>query len=164
MKIAYIDVGADYTGSDVWVMDADGGNPQQLTDDPVTDDPGIDSELVWFEDGSSIYYNVLGRSKLFVVALDGNGSSPVEWREAAFIVRRFRDHRYLSPDGTKRANVVLPHGAVEGQALLIIHNTSEDRQITAARAITLSGQPNVDLSSLDHTAWASWFSTSFPLT
>ena len=143
-KIAYIDVGADYTGSDVWVMDADGGNPQQLTDDPVTDDPGIDSELVWFEDGSSIYYNVLGRSKLFVVALDGNGSSPVEWREAAFIVRRFRDHRYLSPDGTKRANVVLPHGDVEGQALLIIYNTSEDRQITAARA--------------------SWFSTSFPLT
>ena len=163
MKIAYIDVGADYTGSDVWVMDADGGNPQQLTDDPVTDDPGIDSELVWFEDGSSIYYNVLGRSKLFVVALDGNGSSPVEWREAAFIVRRFRDHRYLSPDGTKRALVGVLRGDEEDQALFIM--TSEDTLMTSedrVTAIPLSGQPNVDLFFRD--LGDSWATTGFPLT
>ena len=155
-RIAYIDLGADYSGSDVWVMDADGGNPQQLTDEP-----GLGNRLFWSEDGSSIYSYVTGRFELFVVALDGSGSSPVEWTEGAWVIRRQRDLRGLSPDETKRAAVVLPRDDVEGQAFLIIYNASEDKQITAARAITLSDQPNVDLSSLDRIAW---FYPLFPLT
>ena len=162
-KIAYIDVGADYTGSDVWVMDADGGNPQQLTDDPVTDDPGISSELVWFEDGSSIYYHVWNRSEMFAVAPDGSGSSLMEWREAALILRRFwDDHRYLSPDGTKRALVGVLRGDEEDQALFIM--TSEDTLMTSedrVTAIPLSGHP-VDLFFRDF--GDSWATTGFPLT
>ena len=55
----------------------------------------------------------------------------------------------------------MPQDDVEGQALIIIYNANEDRQITAARAITLSGQPNVDLSVLDR---AAWYYPSFLLT
>ena len=120
-RIAYIDIGADYSGSDVWVIDADGGNPQKLTDEPVTEYSSWRAKLFWSEDGSSIYF-VLGRSDIFAVALDGSGSSPMEWREGAWLVRRFRDLRNLSPDGTKRAAVVLPRDDVEGQAFLIIYN------------------------------------------
>ena len=160
-KIAYLDVGADYSrrnysGRDIWVMDADGGNPQQLTDES-----GFGNRLWWSEDGSSIYSYVTGRFELFVVALDGSGSSPLEWTEGAWVVRRQRDLRGLSPDETKRATVVLLQDDVEGQAFLVIYNASGDKQITAARAITLSDQPNVDLSSLDRIAW---FYPLFPLT
>ena len=159
-KIAYIDVGADYSGSDVWVIDADGGNPQQLTDQPVTEYIAWGA-LFWSEDGSSIRYYALGRTDIFAVALDGSGSSLMERKEGALEILRFRNHRHLSPDGTKRASVALPRDDVEGQAFFFIYNASEDKQITAARAITLSDQPNVDLSALDR---AAWYYPSFPLT
>ena len=151
-KIAYIDVGADYSGSDVWVVDADGGNLQQLTGKPVTEyiAPGA---LFWSEDGSSIRYYALGRTDIFAVALDGSGSSRMEWTEGALEILRFRNHHHLSPDGTKQASVALPRDDLEGQAFFFIYNVSEDRQITAARAITLSDQSNVDLSALDRAAW-----------
>ena len=83
---------------------------------------------------------------MFAVAPDGSGSSLMEWREAALILRRFwDDHRYLSPDGTKRARVVgVLRGDEEDQALFI--TTSEDTLMTSedrVTAIPLSGQPNV---------------------
>ena len=159
-KIAYIDIGADYSGSDVWVVDADGGNLQQLTGKPVTEYIALGA-LFWSEDGSSIRYYALGRTDIFAVALDGSGSSRMEWTEGALEILRFRNHRHLSPDGTKRATVALPQDDVEGQAFFFIYNVSEDKQITAARAITLSDQSNVDLSALDR---AAWFYPSFPLT
>ena len=34
---------------DLWIMDADGGNPRQ-----ITDDPGIDGHADWSPDGSRI--------------------------------------------------------------------------------------------------------------
>ena len=158
-KIAYVAVGADCSDWDIWVMDADGSNPQQLTDDSGR--PSEGDRLSWSEDGSSIYYH--NHSEIFVVALDGGGSSPVEWREGAWIIRRFQDHHNLSPDGTKRASFVLLLDDEDGQAL-ITYNANEDWRITAPRAIalfTLFGQPNdVDLSSW---APAAWLSTSaFP--
>ena len=54
-KIAYIgDVfDDDQYGGEIWLMDADGGNPQQLTDDSVDR-----TRLSWSEDGRSIYYTV----------------------------------------------------------------------------------------------------------
>ena len=158
-KIAYIDIGADYSGSDVWVVDADGGNLQQLTGKPVTEYIARGA-LFWSEDGSSIRFYALGRTDIFAVALDGSGSSRMEWTEGALEILRFRNHHHLSPDGTKRASVALPRDDVEGQALFMIYNV-EDRQTTAARAITLSDQSNVDLSAVDR---AAWFYTSFPLT
>ena len=158
-KIAYIDVGADYS-SDVWVIDADGGNPQRLTDEPVTEYISFGA-IFWSEDGSSIRYYALGRTDIFSMALDGSGSSPMERKKGALEILRFRNHRHLSPDGTKRASVALQQDDVEGQAFFVIYNT-EDRQITAARAITLSDQPNVDFSSPEQRA--GWFYTSFPLT
>ena len=53
--------------------------------------------------------------KMFVVPLDGSGSSLVDWKEAAGIVRRFQDHRNRSPDGTKQATVVLLLDDDDGQ-------------------------------------------------
>ena len=58
-KIAYIgdilnfdqDTGEVQFGGEIWLMDADGGNPQQLTDDSVNR-----GWLWWSEDGRSIYY------------------------------------------------------------------------------------------------------------
>ena len=116
-KIAYIgDVfDDDQYGGEIWVMDADGGNPQQLTGDSV--DRVI---LSWSKDGSSIYYTELTTST-FVMALDGSGSSPVDWREVPY-----NDHN-RSPDGTKEAVVVLREkGDEENLARLYISDVREN--------------------------------------
>ena len=103
---------ADYSVAYTWVMDADGGNPQQLA--YLTENRA--ESLFWAEDGSSIYsYVEHPRYELFVVPLDGSGSSLMDWRDAGGIVRRFFD-RGRSPDGTKRAHVVLQDD--EGNAYL----------------------------------------------
>ena len=49
-EIAYLDVGADYSGRDIWVIDA-AGNPQQLTDDIELIGPNSADDLFWSEDG-----------------------------------------------------------------------------------------------------------------
>ena len=116
----------DFSVTDIWVMDADGGNSQQVGS---LVKPGVAyllepalEQLFWAEDGSSIYYYVQSRSELFGVALDGSVSSPVpvDWKEGAWIVRRFLDHRGRSPDGTKRASVVLQDD--EGNAYLSLYS------------------------------------------
>ncbi len=173
-KIAYLDVGADYSGRDIWVLDADGRNRKQLTDHIEKIGPNSADDLFWSEDGQSIYYFVWDRSEMFAVAPDGSGSSLVEWRgmewrEAALILRRFWDHRHLSPDGTKRAYVGFLHGDEDGQAgdedgqPLFIMISEEPPVIGEDRvpAIFLSGQP-VDLFYRD--VGDSWASTGFPLT
>ena len=113
-KIAYLDVGADYSIGDIWVMDADGGNPQQMGS---LTNPGFE-DLIWAEDGSLIYYYIQHRSEVFVMALDGSGSSLMDWREAAWIVKGSLDNRGLSPDRTKLADVVLQDS--EGDAYLYL--------------------------------------------
>ena len=105
----------DYSVADIWVMDADGGNPQQVGS--LT--PG-NEVLFWSEDGSSVYYYLRDPQQLFAVALDGSGSSPISRTDGTGIVRRFLDNRDRSPDGTKRAYVVLQD--LEGNAYL--HLTS----------------------------------------
>ena len=120
-KIAYLAFSADpvsvedYSIGDVWVMDADGGNSQQMGS--LTNPVG---ELFWAEDGSLIYFikHRIGGPEVFVVALDGSGSSLMDWREAAWIVRGSQDNRGLSPDGTKLADVVLQDD--EGDAYLYL--------------------------------------------
>ena len=146
-KIAYFVTGDDYSGRYIWVVDADGGKRKQLTDDIELIGPNIADDLFWSEDGSSIYYHVWDRSELFAVALDGSGSSIMEWTEAALLLRRFWDRRNFSPDETKRATTVLLRGDEYVQALLVM--TSEDWDTRTGEdwvtAIPLSGQPNVDL-------------------
>ena len=118
-KIAYLafsadpDSGwADYSVGDIWVMGADGGNSQQMGS---LTNPGFE-DLIWAEDSSSIYYYISHRSEVFVVALDGSGSSLMDWKEAAWLVPSFYENRGLSPDGAKRADVVLQDD--EGNAYL----------------------------------------------
>ncbi len=125
-KIAYLAFSADpasgrvdYSIGDVWMIDADGGNPQQMGS---LTNPGYGNveDFVWAEDGSLIYFikHRIGSPEVFVVALDGSGSSPMDWREAAWIVKGSRDNRGLSPDGTKLADVVLQDD--EGDAYLYL--------------------------------------------
>ena len=163
-KIAYMATGDDYSGRYIWVVDADGGKRKQLTDDIEKVGPNSADDLFWSEDGSSVYYHVWDRSELFAVALDGSGSSLVEWTEAALLLRRFWNRRNFSPDGTKRASTVLLRGDEYVQALLVM--TSEDWDTRTSEdwvtAIPLSGQPNVDLFFGDVSD--SWIFTSFPLT
>ena len=120
-KIAYLafskdpaSVRVDYSIGDVWVMDADGGNSQQMGS---LTKPGH-RELFWAEGGNLIYYYIQSRSEVFVVALDGSGSSLMDWREAAWIVKGSLDNRGLSPDRTKLADVVLQDS--EGDAYLYL--------------------------------------------
>ena len=122
-KIAYLAFSKDpasildYSIGDVWVMDADGGNSQQMGS---LTNPGRAYPLIWAEDGSLIYSikYLTGRYEVFVVALDGSGSSLMDWREAAWIVSRFTYSRGLSPDETKLADVVLQDS--EGDAYLYL--------------------------------------------
>ena len=132
-KIAYIGYifDDDQYGGEIWLMDADGGNPQQLTDDSIDK-----ISLSWSADGRSIYYVLAWTEEMteevdadqrdgpdaFVMALDGSGSSPVDWREAP----HFR-YSSRSPDGTKEAVVVLREkGDEENLARLYITNVGED--------------------------------------
>jgi Tol biopolymer transport system component len=161
-KIAYMATGDDYSGRYIWVVDAAGGKRKQLTDDIEKVGPNSADDLFWSEDGSSVYYHVWDRSELFAVALDGSGSSLMEWTEAALLLRRFWDRRNFSPDGTKRATTVLLRGDEYEQALLVM--ASEDWKMTSkdrVPAILLSGQP-VDLFFQDY--GDSWILTGFPLT
>ena len=105
-------VRVDYSIGDVWVMDAHGGNSQHMGS---LTNPGFEN-LIWAEDGSSIYYYIQHRYEVFVVALDGSGSSLMDWREAAWMVKGTLDSRGRSPDGTKLAQVVLQDS--EGDAYL----------------------------------------------
>ena len=132
-QIAYIyldDYPRGRYGGEIWLMDADGGNPQQLTDDSVDK-----TSLSWSADGRSIYYVVRWTAEMtkeseagerdgpdaFVMALDGSGPSPVDWRE----VPHFR-YSSRSPDGTKEAIIVLrTKGDEENLARLQITNIGE---------------------------------------
>ena len=130
-KIAYLafsddpDSGrVDYSIGDVWVMDADGGNSQQMGS---LTNPGRAYPLIWAEDGSLIYSikYLTGRYEVFVVALDGSGSSLMDWREAAWIVRGSLDNLGRSPDGTKLASVVLQDSEGDAYLRLFIFSSSE---------------------------------------
>ena len=141
-KIAYIgDVfDDDQYGGEIWLMDADGGNPQQLTDDRVILWlASADKEsLSWSEDGSSIYYTTM-RSEdggfsiefdNFVVGLDGS--------EPIYVDSEFPGPGTLSPDGTKRVDVVISDE--DGQARLYIYDLVEYEKI----AIDLTDLPNFE--------------------
>ncbi|MYB67960.1 MAG: hypothetical protein F4X75_05610 [Gemmatimonadetes bacterium] len=130
-KIAYLayskdpaSAWVDYSVADIWVMDADGGNPQQLAH--LTDTRF--QELFWAEDGSSIYYYFRSRYELFVVPLDGSGASLMDWREAALIVRGFLDNEDRSPDGTKRITVVLQDEEGNAYLRLVIYASPDGPQ------------------------------------
>ena len=142
-KIAYIgDIyDDDQFGGEIWLMDADGGNPQQLTDDSVDK-----TSLSWSADGSSIYYVLAWTAAMteeseagqrngpdaFVMALDGSGSSPVDWRE----VPHFR-YSSRSPDGTKEAVIVLREkGDEENLARLYVSDAREDEHSIFLRPIS----------------------------
>ena len=114
-KIAYLAFSDDPI-DDVWVMDADGGNPQQMGS-LTSPEFGL-YDLIWAEDGSFIYRYIQHRSEVFVVALDGSGSSLMDWREAAWLVKDIPYNRGLSPDETKVASVVLQDS--EGDAYLYL--------------------------------------------
>ena len=130
----------DYSQGAIWVMDADGGNPQQVG---YLIDPGSEhgsEEIFWAEDGSRIYYSRRWSNELFVVPLDGSGSSPVDWKEGAGIARRFRDNR--SPDGTKQAEVVLQDDEGNAYLRLVSYASSEGpKQIEDFSEILLPDLP-----------------------
>ena len=118
-KIAYIASG------EVWLMDADGSNPQQVTDDAVDK-----ARLFWSEDGSNIYYIAVVTLPLpeewdgpdaFVMALDGSGSSPADWRE---VYSRFLPG--VSPDGTQLATVTLVDGGGHKHVNFYIRTSASD--------------------------------------
>ena len=118
-QIAYI------TGGETWLMDADGSNPQQVTDDAVDK-----ARLFWSEDGSNIYYIAAMTAPIpdewdgpdaFVAALDGNSSSPVDWRE---VYSRFLPG--VSPDGTRLATVTLWDGGGHFHSDRYIHPGETD--------------------------------------
>ena len=118
-KIAYI------AGGEIWLMDADGSNPQQVTDDAVDK-----ARLFWSEDGSSIYYVAVPTWPLpeewngpdaFVTALDASGSSSADWRE---IYRRFL--LGVSPDGTQLATVHLWDGGGHKHVNFYIRTSASD--------------------------------------
>ena len=163
-QIAYIyldDYPRGRYGGEVWLMDADGGNSQQLTDDSVDK-----TSLSWSADGRGIYYVVRWTAEMtkeseagerdgpdaFVMALDGSGPSLVDWRE----VPHFRQSS-LSPDGTKEAIVVLREkGDAENLARLYVRDANEDEYFIARSTGKYPGIPLLGLPRNATVSDATW--------
>ena len=133
--IAYIDFDDGHSGSDIWLMDFDGGNKHRLTYD--SDHKVL---LAWSEDGSSIYYDTLPTgdprdgTESFVIGIeDGSGRLPVDRTEGAS-ARMWPP----SPDGTKSV-VVLREGAQTD--IYVVDNSGDERTSTR-----LTNSPNFDIN------------------
>jgi Tol biopolymer transport system component/DNA-binding winged helix-turn-helix (wHTH) protein len=75
--------------SDIWIMDADGGNQRQLTNNARREiDPVVTS------DGRYIVYNSQGSGSSFIWRMNIDGSNPKQLTEG-----KFDDLPSLSPDG-----------------------------------------------------------------
>ena len=79
----------------LFAIDAAGGAPIQLTEDPL---PGI-REAAWSPDGRSVAFTVPtgGRSDLWIAATDGSGAGKVELDVSAVAPQ------WRPPDGSRAA-------------------------------------------------------------
>ncbi len=95
------------SGSDLWIMDADGSNSQQLTDNDSRDDPQQRNALhpIWWPDDSRLIY------------LSEEGSEDMQLWEL-FIADR-RRLRLLPPAGDRSGGLDWPKLAPDGRTLAV---------------------------------------------
>jgi hypothetical protein len=108
-RIAF--VGRDEAGNeDIWVMNADGSDPERLTTDPALDD-----QPAWSPDGLSIAFRSLrqGKSDVWVMNADGTDQRNLTFA-GVFFPEELNDHPAWSPDGE---TLVFSRGLGLGQAL-----------------------------------------------
>ena len=86
--------------NEIYVMDADGGNQENLTNNPA-----YDADPDWSPDGTKITFVSSrdgGASQIYV--MDADGKNPIRLTDG----RRHKSHPDWSPDGQKIAFTVNP--------------------------------------------------------
>ena len=131
-----VDADGNGTGTEVWVMDADGGNPHALTSDGAPKDQLPD----WSPDGTQIAYQAgsFGSSGIWVMNADGTDPHQVAGCTSTDPTPCASGDLFgpaWSPDGTQIAYVV--HLADESDRPVMIANAdgSNAHRLTADKGV-----------------------------